>query len=133
MRGLSRSRVTRIFFMLLLAATIDPGLLRTSNHQLEVQAGTADCTVPGNHTTIQLAVDDLACGLIGLTEINYLESVTISRSLSIEGSPSTVWGSLTIAGENTEVEVAEVGLGPTALFVDGFESGDASAWSGSLP
>jgi len=91
----------------------------------------ADCTVPGTHSTIQLAVDDAACNFVGLTAVNYFESVTVSRSLSIAGLPSTLWGSLTIAEDGTEVEVDELEIGPDALFVDGFESGDTTAWSGT--
>lgn len=91
------------------------------------------CTVPGTHLTIQSAVDDAACSLISLMTTDYVEVVTISRSLTMIGLPSSLVGTLAIVGTGTLVEIEGLDIDQGYLFGDGFESGDTSAWSGAQP
>ena len=55
---------------------------------MSVQAAT--CSVPGDHATIQLAVDDLTCGTIVVAPGTYNESVTIGRALTLVGPNSGI-------------------------------------------
>ena len=131
MFGLENSDRRRVKLGTILVAVLMLAPLSHARSLERVAGQVVDCTVPGTHTTIQMAVDDAGCNFVGLAAVNYIESVTVSRSISIIGSPSTLWGSLTIAEDGTEVEVDELEIGPDALFVDGFESGDTTAWSGT--
>lgn len=93
----------------------------------------ANCTVPGTHATIQIAVDDAACDSIDLTADRYVGSVTIYRSLTLTGAPSVIDGELTISTDGTAVVIDGVELGEAPMFEDGFESGDTLAWSMTFP
>lgn len=42
------------------------------------------CTVPGTHSTVQSAVEDLNCSVINLADQTYSESVRMERSRSRE-------------------------------------------------
>ena len=55
-------------------------------------AQAATCTVPGTHATIQFAVSDFACATINVAPGTYFESVTINRSLTLNGAQVGVDG-----------------------------------------
>jgi hypothetical protein len=62
------------------------------------------CTVPGSHTTIQTAADDLACATVVLAAQTYPESVVLRRTLTIAGPPAggaVVQGLVLISGDGT--------------------------------
>lgn len=132
------------------------------------------CNVPGSHATIQEAVDDPGCSTVELAAQVYPESVTVTRSLTLQGAlggGSTIEGRLIVDGADTDVTATDLavdtstanlagcfsralevrgsaalagqglqirnslaGFCPAGLiFSDGFESGDISAWTGSVP
>ena len=69
------------------------------------------CEVPGLHSTIQRAIDDVACGEIALGPGVYKESVSIGRSLTLRGDAlgeTTIEGQLVIAGVDTLVSFADL-------------------------
>lgn len=79
------------FVLLLLAAftfaTLLFGLLL--NQVRTVRAMT--CAVPsGSYMTIQSAIDDMSCDLITVASGTYLENLSISRSLTIQGDSSSL-------------------------------------------
>ena len=130
----------------------------------------ADCTVPGDHATIQDAAGDYGCDPINLADQAYPESVRLERSVTIAGPPQVaeIAGLVAVEGAGTVVHLANVrvdnGCAPESLsaasggrvageslevvhtdgapcpsvsidllFADGFESGDTSSWTGSVP
>jgi hypothetical protein len=121
----------------------------------------ATCEVPSaSYSTIQSAIDDLSCSDITVAAGPYVEALTITRSLSLQGAGSTqsfVQGGvevssgtvsltgfhLSAAGEalhahsgaevsGFDLEVVN-GVVETPLFADGFETGNTSAWSAASP
>lgn len=107
-------------------------LAATSNDQ---SLGTIQCNVPSaSYPTIQSAHDD-NCDEVLLVSGDYLEFLTITDDLSIVG-PSDF--SARIVGKVTVDTTQPVsfrfvtlvaGDDPNSIFSDGFETGDASAWS----
>ena len=110
------------------------GLLLLAFGQADPEQGIAraqsTCTVPGSHPTIQAAVDDVACESIALTATDYAETVIVTRSLTLTGGPLILHGEPTVSGTGAEVDVENVALAPSPVFMDGFESGDTPKWSG---
>lgn len=118
------------------------------------------CSVPGTHTTLQVAIDDGQCSSIELTESSYFASATVQRGVEIFGSApngTRILGTLeiltggevdlsdltvdsggattailaTAGGRISTTNVLAVRVGQ--LFLDGFESGTTSAWSSAAP
>ena len=119
-------------------------------------AWTAVCTVPGFHPTIQTAVADASCSEIEIAGGTYPESVVVTRALRMNGAGSDqtfIQGQMRIDGVSVELSgmhisapeeplsshsggevdgfdlVVVPGAAAAAVFADGFESGDLSAWS----
>jgi hypothetical protein len=55
------------------------------------------CAVPGDHATIQAAVNDLACETVNLGAGTFYESVTISRTVTLQGHGADL---TIVAGKN---------------------------------
>jgi hypothetical protein len=125
----------------------------------------------GPHPTIQSAVDDGSCTEILLAAQSFVESVLISRDLSVAGvsaETSIIEGQLEVEGGTTQVSLESMTVDasargvagtveqallveggaevtcldvvvrnavedPWTIFADGFESGDTSAWSNTVP
>jgi hypothetical protein len=69
------------------------------------------CAVPGDHGSVQEAVDDLTCTFITLGPQSFVESVSISRDLSLQGVASaTIEGRVTIEGPTTDVVLSDLGI-----------------------
>lgn len=70
------------------------------------------CPVPSaSHQTIQSAVDDVACTEIGLGSQVYVESVTITRTLSVSGdSPAAtvIAGRVAVDGTSAVLTLSEL-------------------------
>lgn len=65
-------------------------------------AGT--CAVPGTHSSIQAAVDDLACSDIELASQDYFELLVIDRSLALAGpvgGTAAILGQVSVSGGST--------------------------------
>jgi len=126
----------------------------------------AICSVPSApYPAVQSAVNDPACTEIVIGAQTFVESLVISRDLTLRGASSSttvIKGRVTVVGAATHAEVRElridtsslalvgseallvqagaqvtsidlVVLHGTTLFVDGFEAGDTSAWSRTVP
>ena len=69
------------------------------------------CRVPGLHSTIQRAIDDAGCSEIVLEAGVFSESVSIGRSLKLEGDAvdeTTLEGRIVIAGAETLVSLSNL-------------------------
>ena len=80
-------------------------------------ARAATCTVPsGPHPTIQAAVDDLGCTEVDISAGTFVETITISRTLAVNGATA----SSTIIAGKIEIEGGgSVVVALTELTVDG--------------
>ncbi len=91
----------------LLAALV--GLVGIGLGAYPVRAG-VDCTVPGSHVSIQVAVDDLNCDNVILANQTYNESVLIQRSMSITGPAGVadIAGLVEARGTATSVQLTNL-------------------------
>jgi len=116
-----------------------------------------------SHPTIQSAVDDAACTEIVVAAGTFAESVSVERDLTLRGAGSgstVVDGLVEVRGAAVEIrelavlsdpgataqtvwahtgaevtcfDVVAVNGAESPLFADGFETGDTSRWSASIP
>ncbi len=121
------------------------------------------CDVPASYPTIQAAVDEFTCTEIFVASGRFYGDLTIPRTLTIQGVSSTsttVLGKVLVEGVGTSatlnglrIEVSPEGLphnglvvdgfaetlpddlviGSSMLFSSGFERGDTTAWSVTVP
>lgn len=71
------------------------------------------CTVPGTHTTVQEAIDDLACTTINLSAQTYAESITVLRTLTLAGpggGGAIIEGLVLVAGVGTTVDLNDLAV-----------------------
>jgi hypothetical protein len=99
---------------------------------LAISSGTtwaAPCSVPGDHPTIQAAVNDVGCDPINVAPGNYPENVVIPRSLTLNGAQAGNSYVTRVSGgplESTVTGVTTVGASATITIdaadvtVDGF-------------
>ena len=87
----------------------------------QASAEAAECSVPGDHATLQDAAADYGCDPITLADQTYSESVRIERSVSIAGPVqiAEIAGLVEIAGAGTHVQLSNLlvnnGCAPEAL------------------
>jgi len=101
---------------------VEPSLVLFSVLLLSsVSAVAAVCNVPsGSHSTIQAAVDDLACTEVVIAADSFAESVSVERSLDFSGDSSAttiVEGRFVVTGASTVVAFDELTIdagAPTA-------------------
>jgi hypothetical protein len=74
----------KIAVLSMIALTLVVGMTMFSGGA--TKAAMALCTVPGDHATIQSAVNDLGCSTIKVTSGTYNENVTIPRTLTLNGA-----------------------------------------------
>jgi hypothetical protein len=117
----------------------------------------------GSYQSIQSAIDDPACTEIVLAAQVFVESPVIERDLTMDGAGSTetfIEGQVQVSGGPVVIQELQISAPPgaatealwahsgaqlsgfdlvvingrwVALFADGFESGDTSAWSSVSP
>src|SRR5437588_7408199 len=96
------------------AATLVLGLANT--------VSAATCSVPGDHATIQLAVDDPTCDTIEVDPGTYNESVTIGTPLTLVG-PNSGISALAARGPEATVTTPATAVNVTnggSVTIDGF-------------
>jgi hypothetical protein len=92
-----------------------------SNKNSKSQAAVAICTVPGTHATIQAAVNDVSCATINVGAGAYTESVTINRSLTLNGAQAgNSVGGRTFAGLGESTVTGVMTVQASSVTVDGF-------------
>jgi hypothetical protein len=90
---------------------------------LQSMAQANTCTVPGDHATIQLAVDDPTCDTINVSPGLYNENVTINRSLTLNGAQAGVSVTGTgraFAAASESLINGQITIQAAAVTVDGF-------------
>jgi hypothetical protein len=84
------------------------------------------CSVPGDHGTIQAAVDDAGCSTINVAAGNYSENVTITRTLTLNGAQAGNDARGRVAAESILNGANPIGSNPVisiqavGVTVDGF-------------
>lgn len=102
------------------------------------------CSVPGTHSTIQAAIDDVGCSDIQLTNQSYFELLQIDRSLTLSGvqdGSAQVIGQVSLIGGTTVASLndfrIESGCPGGALHVSGGAQVSVSdmevAWASGTP
>jgi len=87
----------------------------------QAPAEAAECSVPGDHATLQDAAADYGCDPITLADQTYSESVRIERSVSITGPVlvAEIAGLVEVAVAGAQVQLSnlrvENGCAPAAL------------------
>lgn len=77
----------------------------------------ATCNVPGDRPTLGQAVSDPVCNPIVLAAQTFVESIVISRSLTLAGSTtstSTIQGIVAVQGDSTDVVMTDLRIDTTA-------------------
>lgn len=80
---------------------------------LAVEARAGACSVPGSHSSIQFAIDDVECTEIALAEQEYFENLEIHRSVALigpGGSIATLAGQVLLTGNATVATLAHIGV-----------------------
>ena len=124
------------------------------------------CPVPSpSYPTIQAAIDDPSCIEVLLAAQTFVESVSISRDVTVQGDSSTttvIEGQVTVSGGTVVLQGMRIDTSTPALaglfsdglsvsggaqvggldlvvfnramlFGDGFETGDTTCWSVTVP
>jgi hypothetical protein len=128
---------------------------------MTVPAVAATCNVPSApYPTIQAAIDDIGCDPIVVAAGTYAETLTISRTVAVQGAGSgqsyiqggadVSAGTVSLTGfhlsapsdalhahSGAEVSgfdlVVVNGVFDVPFFADGFEDGTTGAWSATVP
>src|SRR6267142_4761853 len=86
------------------------------------------CSVPGDYSTIQAAVNDPGCTTINVAAGTYVENVTINRTVTLNGAQAGVDARGRVASEAIvtplipTTRTLELQTGSAGSIVDGFRS-----------
>ncbi len=96
-----------------------PLLVSASLAATAINASAATCSVPSaGYPTIQAAVDDPTCSIINVAPGAYVENVTITRSLTLNGAQAGLsTAGRTSAGPAESTVIGGNPTGPSAVFV----------------
>jgi hypothetical protein len=110
----------RTAVLTVLAFSLAIGLMAFSRGRTTRAAGPV-CTVPGDYATIQGAVNDAGCLTINVAPGAYAESVTISRSLTLNGAQAgNAVGGRTFAGGGESTVTGQTTIQAAGVTIDGF-------------
>jgi hypothetical protein len=115
-----------VFVVLALALVFASNLIKGS----KTRAAGPTCSVPGDYTTIQAAVNDAGCTTINVAAGTYNETVTIGRSVIVKGAQNgnndfitrgaSPAAESTVNGTNLTAGVATFTINAVGVIIDGF-------------
>ncbi|MDX2438176.1 MAG: hypothetical protein QNL88_14135 [Acidobacteriota bacterium] len=81
-----------------------------------MSASAQTCNVPGNRSSIQIAVNDASCSTIAIGPGTFAEIVSINRSLTMVGSGiglTTITGQVMVNGFGVDVLISDLSVDTT--------------------
>ncbi|HEY5837734.1 MAG TPA: hypothetical protein VIT19_01785 [Pyrinomonadaceae bacterium] len=111
----------KLFVLSILTLGIALALVGPKNSQNTAKAAVAVCTVPGTYALIQDAVNDVGCTTINVAAGAYAETVTIGRSVTLNGAQAgNAVSGRTFAGAGESTVTGKITLQAADVTIDGF-------------